>query len=123
MSRIKSKNTVPELLVRQFLYENGLRYRVNYHLVGKPDIVFIRKRIAIFVHGCFWHVHGCKNSTTPKSNRQFWYKKLMSNKVRDKKIKSELKNRGWKFYTVWECELESKKDRTLGKLLEYISYN
>src|SRR5437868_14589153 len=87
MSRIREKNTSPELMVRKFLTSKGLRYRLHSSKVfGKPDIIFPSKHIAVFIHGCFWHQHGCKNSTVPKSNTDFWVQKLRSNVVRDKKV-------------------------------------
>ena len=108
MSRIKSKNTKPELRLRSFLHGLGFRFRVNRKdLPGKPDIVLPKYKTVIFVHGCFWHRHeGCKNATMPKSNTDFWEKKLAANIERDQRVKSELEALGWKVITVWECELK-----------------
>lgn len=121
MSAIKCKNTKPELLVRKFLYRNGLRYRINYKITGKPDIVFIKNKIAIFIHGCFWHLHNCKYSNFPKSNSEFWRSKLIENKKRDSQVERTLENQGWKVYIIWECNLKEKKDITLNKLLGFIN--
>lgn len=121
MSAIKCKNTKPELLVRKFLYRNGLRYRINYKITGKPDIVFIKNKIAIFIHGCFWHLHNCKYSNFPKSNSEFWRNKLIENKKRDSQVERTLENQGWKVYIIWECNLKEKKDVTLNKLLGFIN--
>lgn len=109
MSRIRSKNTKPELILRKFLHKSGYRYRVNLSILGKPDIVFTKKKIAVFVHGCFWHRHGCKNSVMPKTNTEFWEKKLNQNVKRDKEVKNLLAKEGWKQLIVWECELENLK--------------
>lgn len=120
MSLIKSKNTRPELIVRKYLFGKGLRYRINYNIHGTPDIVFPGKKIAIFVHGCFWHLHGCKYSTIPKTNTAFWENKLSKNKKRDKGTKDKLIAEGWDVYIVWECELKEDRENCLNRLLEYI---
>ena len=120
MSRIKSKNTSSELIVRKFLYKKGFRFRVNYKLEGKPDIVFPGRRIAIFVNGCFWHKHGCNNSVMPKTNRKFWENKLDGNIKRDKKVQKILKKESWTVYEIWECELEEKNSKTLNNLETFL---
>lgn len=120
MSRIKSKNTSPEIIVRKFLYKKGFRFRVNYKLQGKPDVIFPGRRIAVFVNGCFWHKHGCDNSVIPKTNRKFWKNKLNSNVARDKKVQKLLKKEDWSVYRIWECELEEKPCKTLKKLEIFI---
>ena len=120
MSRIRSKNTRPEIDVRRYLFSRGFRYRVNYNITGKPDIAFPKKKLAIFIHGCFWHLHGCKYSTMPKTNKQFWENKLNRNKIRDKIVESRLNDEGWNIYTVWECELKENKEDCLKRLEEYI---
>lgn len=98
MSRIKGTRTKPEIRVRKALYSKGLRYKIRSSIVGKPDIVFMKKRIALFVQGCFWHQHGCKNSTIPKTNSLFWESKLNSNRQRDCKVYSELLSKDWNVY-------------------------
>ena len=107
MSRIKSKNTKPEIKLRRLLYSLGFRYRIHYNLPGKPDVVFIKKKIAIFVNGCFWHGHeGCKESHIPKTHSKFWENKILKNKDRDIKNIGNLKKGGWSALTFWECDLE-----------------
>ncbi len=106
MSRIRSKDTQPEKLVRAALRRLGYRFRTYpLKLPGKPDIVLLRRRLLIFVHGCFWHRHrGCKFAYTPKSRISFWQKKFLENVERDKMKAKELKKMGWRVSVVWECE-------------------
>jgi len=120
MSRIKSRNTSLELYVRKFLYKKGFRFRVNYKLEGRPDVIFPRKRIAVFINGCFWHQHGCNNSVIPKSNRKFWKNKLSNNIRRDRKVQKILVKEGWKTYRIWECELEERPSKALQRLEDFI---
>lgn len=117
MSRIKSKNTGPELKLRKLLASRGFRYRVHSPLLGKPDIVFPSKRLAIFINGCFWHGHGCKVDHKSKSNELFWTTKIIKNKLRDKKNIELLKKDGWKSLVIWECELETDEIKSLNKVL------
>lgn len=107
MSRIKGRDTKPELAVRSMLHRMGYRFRLHRNdLPGKPDVVLTRYKTVIFVHGCFWHRHkGCRFAYTPKSRHDFWLKKLESNVARDLDVKSELTRLGWHVITVWECEL------------------
>ncbi|WJO24163.1 very short patch repair endonuclease [Pseudomonas soli] len=111
MSRIKSRDTTPELAVRKVLYGMGYRYRLHSTAVpGKPDIVLKRFRAAIFVHGCFWHRHpGCKFAYVPKSRVEFWKKKFEANVRRDETVKKQLSDLGWKSLTIWECETKSRE--------------
>lgn len=106
MSRIGQKNTKPELAVRRTLHRLGLRYRLHKNdLPGRPDIVFPSQRLAIFVHGCFWHRHeGCKLATTPKTNTDFWLQKFDTNVRRDADTQVSLEQLGWNSFVVWECE-------------------
>jgi DNA mismatch endonuclease (patch repair protein) len=106
MSRIRSKDTSPEIRVRSFLHRSGFRFRLHANsLPGSPDIVLPKYRTIIFVHGCFWHRHaGCKFAYTPKSRVEFWKSKFKQNVERDKAIKKLLKNLGWNVLTIWECE-------------------
>lgn len=112
MSKIRSSNTEPERVVRSHLHRGGLRFRLNARdLPGSPDIVLPRWRVAIFVHGCFWHRHaGCPYAYTPKSNRSSWKKKFSTNVARDARKLAALQQAGWRVYVVWECEL------TVGRL-------
>lgn len=106
MSAIRSKDTKPELLVRKIAWGLGYRYRINHKLsAGRPDLVFVGKKKSIFVHGCFWHRHkGCRYATTPAANARFWKDKFSKNILRDRKIDKELREKGWKILTIWECE-------------------
>lgn len=106
MSRIKGKNTKPEMIVRKFLWSKGLRYRLHdKRLPGHPDLVFPKFRTVVFVNGCFWHMHkDCKYSTIPKTNKEFWIKKLVGNSERDCIVYRELRMAGWNVIVLWECE-------------------
>lgn len=110
MSRIRSKNTRPELLVRSYLFKVGFRFRLHdKNLPGKPDIILPKYKTIIFVHGCFWHGHpGCRHAVSPKSNTKYWSAKLSGNSIRDVKNQESLKNLGWNVIVIWECYL--KKD-------------
>lgn len=106
MSRIRGKNTVPEMVVRRAAHSLGLRFRLHRKdLPGSPDLVFPGRRKALFVHGCFWHRHsGCRLAYTPKSNASFWEAKFGSNIVRDARVMDELRAAGWAPLIIWECE-------------------
>ena len=108
MRAIKGRNTGPELAVRRILWGLGYRYRVHgAGLPGTPDIVFAARRKAVFVNGCFWHQHQpCTLAVIPRSNRHFWIAKLLRNKERDVASKRGLTAMGWKYFVVWECELQ-----------------
>lgn len=110
MRLIKSENTKPELVVRRLLREAGFPgYRIHRPgLPGKPDIAFIGKRKAIFVHGCFWHQHDCKKYKMPKSRKDYWLPKLRQNVERDKKNTEELKAMGWSVLVLWGCEFNDE---------------
>lgn len=110
MSQIKGKDTKPEVAVRKYLFSHGFRYRKNVNnLPGRPDIVLRKYRTCIFVNGCFWHKHeGCKYFVWPKSNVEFWKKKIKTNISRDEKNYLLLKDQGWNVIVVWECELKPK---------------
>lgn len=106
MSRIRGKNTTPEMRVRSLLHRLGYRFRLHVKtLPGKPDIVLPKYKTVIFVHGCFWHRHkGCKNCTTPTNRREWWLAKLEGNVARDKLHQAVLKRSGWKTVVIWECQ-------------------
>ena len=106
MSRIKSKGSVPEMLVRRVIHRLGYRFRLHVKkLPGKPDLVLKRHKLIVLVHGCFWHRHqGCKISTIPKSNTEFWVTKFEGNVTRDLKNQKTLREMGWRVETIWECE-------------------
>lgn len=121
MSRIKAKDTKPEILVRKFLFSHGFRYRIHVkNLIGKPDIVLAKYVTIIFIHGCFWHAHeGCKYYAVPKTNTAFWINKLQGNKQRDDENFSKLALSGWKIITIFECELKAETlNQTLSNLLD-----
>ena len=107
MSRIKSKNTTPERIVRSFLHENGFRFRLHSKILpGSPDIVLPKYKTVIEVRGCFWHRHpGCRQSTTPTTNVQFWQEKFSRNVERDRNTEKRLKELGWRLIVIWQCEL------------------
>lgn len=120
MSRIGSKNTAPELVVRGLLHALGYRFRLHRKdLPGTPDIVLPKLRKAIFVHGCFWHAHGCRIGQPPKSNPEFWQPKLARNKARDAEKSEALRDAGWDVLTLWQCEI---KERTTlqAKLISFL---
>ncbi|WP_080427147.1 very short patch repair endonuclease [Burkholderia ubonensis] len=121
MARIKGRDTKLEMRVRRALYASGLRYRLYMKdLPGKPDIVFRSRRIAVFVHGCFWHQHpdpACKLARMPKSKLEFWQPKLAGNRLRDVKVREQLEARGWHVIEVWECQTS---DKDLEALAVYI---
>lgn len=110
MSRIRGKDTKPEMLVRRHLHAIGFRYRLHdSKLPGHPDIVLPKWNTVIFVNGCFWHRHeGCKLASTPKSNVEFWESKFRRNVERDKKEREELEKAGWRVIVVWECEAKKQ---------------
>lgn len=109
MSRIHGKDTDPELRVRSWLFSHGFRYRKNdKRLPGKPDIVLPKYKTVIFVHGCFWHQHGCKDTTMPKSRTDFWEAKLTRNVERDQEHVRALQAAGWNVIVIWECELKKQ---------------
>lgn len=121
MSRIKGKNTKPEMLVRRFLHANGFRYKLHDKaLPGKPDIVLPKYRTVIFVHGCFWHGHeGCSNFVIPKTRTEWWLQKIRRNILNDQFAFETIKQNNWKILIIWECELKALRQvYTLQTLLK-----
>ncbi len=109
MRSVKNKNTSPEILVRKKIYRLGYRYRIHYKkLPGSPDVVFVGRKKVIFVHGCFWHWHGCKRSRMPETNSEYWETKIKRNQERDAKNYQDLINMGWNVLIIWECEIKNK---------------
>lgn len=108
MGRIRSKDTAPELAVRRLAHALGARFRIHRRdLPGNPDLVFPGRKLAVFVHGCFWHRHqNCRYSYTPRSNIEFWQKKFEGNIARDARAREELKRMGWRVAIIWECETQ-----------------
>ena len=121
MSRVRSKDTKPELIVRKYLYAHGFRYRLHdKKLPGKPDVVLPKYKTVIFVHGCFFHGHDdCRYFVVPKTRTDWWLDKINGNKHRDAQNENKLVAAGWKIITIFECELKPKtKEATLQNLLE-----
>ena len=109
MRRIKSKGMKPEMVVRRLVHGLGYRYRLHRKdLLGKPDLVFGPRRAVVFVHGCFWHRHDCRDGRVPSSNREYWEPKLARNVERDRKTRHELEAAGWRVLVVWECEIKDE---------------
>jgi len=106
MSRIRGKDTAPELAVRRALWAAGLRYRLHdKRLPGRPDLVFPSRRAVVLVHGCFWHCHeGCPAFRIPSTRREWWSAKLSTNVMRDARVQAQLQEAGWNVFVVWECE-------------------
>jgi len=122
MSRILAKNTKPERSVRRILTDLGYRYRLHAKtLPGKPDIILSRYNAAIFVHGCFWHLHkDCRDGTVPKTRKTYWQTKLLKNRERDIQHLRELKKQGWKVLRLWECEIEKKPEWVKDRLYSFL---
>jgi DNA mismatch endonuclease, patch repair protein len=124
MSKIKSKDTKPELLVRKFLHANGFRYRLHVkQLPGKPDIVLPKYKTIIFVHGCFWHGHEhCKEAALPKTRTEWWNNKITKNKVSDKINVEKIRSMGWKPIIIWSCTLKTSIiEQQLLKLIKKVT--
>jgi DNA mismatch endonuclease (patch repair protein) len=118
MAKIKSTNTTPEIKLRKFLFKNGLRYRINVRTIpGTPDIVLPKYRAVIFVHGCYWHQHGCSVYKDPKTNAMFWQNKFRKNKERDFTVSQDLAHTGWRIAVVWECALSKALYLKTGKIV------
>lgn len=109
MRRIRSKNTVPEIVIRRLVYGLGYRYRLHRKdISGKPDLVFLGRRKVIFIHGCFWHQHPvCREGRPPKSNAAYWLPKLERNIERDRAVRTQLTAAGWDVLVIWECEINN----------------
>lgn len=114
MARVRGRDTGPEMHVRRALWIDGFRYRLHVgDMPGTPDLVLPKYRIAVFVHGCFWHQHGCKRSKRPASNREFWNSKFDANISRDTRNRTRLEDRGWTVTTIWECKLKCDTESLL----------
>jgi DNA mismatch endonuclease (patch repair protein) len=121
MARVKARDTGPELVVRRLLWRLGARYRLDRRdLPGRPDIVMPGRKLAVFVHGCFWHGHDCvRGARVPKANRDYWTTKIARNRARDIETRAKLEALGWRVEVVWECDLKDAEalERRLAKLL------
>jgi DNA mismatch endonuclease (patch repair protein) len=121
MSQIKGKDTKPEMMVRKYIFSKGFRYRLHdKRLPGKPDVVLPKLKIVVFIHGCFWHGHSnCKYFVLPKTQTEWWLKKIERNKQLDSENLLKLKNDGWKVFTIFECKLKPNlRAKTLEKLVK-----
>lgn len=125
MSKVRSRDTKPEWILRCGLHRLGFRFRLkNKYLPGNPDLTFPKFNAAVFVHGCYWHRHPeCKDASTPKSNVDFWEKKFIENVERDRRFVRELKNLGWRVLVVWECELTKKTVETINRVAYWLNQN
>ena len=123
MSKIRSKNTKPEIRVRKFLFSKGFRYRLHVKkLPGSPDIVLPKYRTVVFVNGCFWHGHeNCRISHIPKSSTEFWETKIKKNQERDIRDLNSLYEKGWRSIVVWECQLDNNFTGIMEKVESYIT--
>ncbi|RNI32238.1 DNA mismatch endonuclease Vsr [Rufibacter immobilis] len=121
MSRIKSKDTKPEMVIRRLVHSLGYRFRLHRKdLPGKPDLVFPSRKKIIFINGCYWHMHTCKyGAVVPKTNTEFWQTKRQSNVDRDIRNVAQLKEMGWEVFTVWECETKDIKQLTV-KVVDFL---
>lgn len=120
MSRIRAKNTGPEVKLRKLLYAEGIRgYRIHCNLPGKPDIVFTKKKIAVFIDGCFWHkCPVCFQE--PATRKEFWMKKIQSNIDRDERVNKQLKEEGWTVIRIWEHEIRKEPDSAVKKIISML---
>lgn len=117
MKSIKARDTAPEVLLRKSLFARGLRYRIHAaNLPGTPDIVFPKYRTAVFVHGCFWHSHGCHLFVMPVTNTEFWRKKIHLNRERDKRVLAALRANRWRALTIWECAIRGRERMPIDSL-------
>ena len=121
MSRVKGRDTTPELAVRRLLHALGYRYRLHVKtLPGKPDIVFGPRQKVIFIHGCFWHGHKCRKGRLPKSNTAFWTEKIVRNKARDRQHIKSLKAAGWQVLVIWQCQLKDPL-AAQGRIVDFLA--
>ena len=121
MSRIKSKNTKIELIIRSGLHRRGYRFRLHRRsLPGKPDLCLPKYQAIIFIHGCFWHMHGCHLTTIPKTRPEFWRNKLSSNRKRDLTHGRNLGILGYRVLTIWECALRKKSNEEIENVLDHV---
>lgn len=122
MASIRSKNTKPERAIRRFLFSLGYRFRIHRKdLPGSPDIVFMSRKKAIFINGCFWHLHpGCSKARLPKTNQDYWIPKLERNRLRDRSSSEALLSMGWEVLTIWECEIMNFDKRLQEKVIKFL---
>lgn len=122
MSRIRGRNTKPEMLIRRGLHARGFRYRLHDNtLIGRPDLVLLKFRVVVFVHGCFWHGHDCPMFRLPATNAKFWSDKIQANRQRDAKACISLAQQGWRILTIWECALRGPGRLSVDAVLDTCS--
>ncbi len=125
MSRVRGRDTKPEMMVRKLLHAAGLRYRLHGKgLPGRPDLVFAGRSAVVFVHGCFWHMHKCQlGKPVPATNKEFWAEKRRGNAERDKRNRAALKAAGWRVFEIWECETRDPKRlaKKIARLIERLN--
>ena len=123
MSRIRGRDTKPELLLRRALHARGFRFRLHRKdLPGRPDLVFPRYNAALFVHGCFWHLHDCPMFKWPSTRKDFWRRKIKGNAERDRKTQAALARTRWRVLVIWECACRGPKRRSLDAVADEISH-
>lgn len=121
MSNIKSKNTIPEVVIRKKLFARGYRYSLHSKkLEGKPDIVLRKYNAIIFIHGCFWHMHDCSLFVLPKTRTDFWKEKLSGNKIRDEKNIATLRANGWRVGVIWGCSIKGKVENEIDHIIDLL---
>lgn len=117
MAQVTSRNTVPEIYVRRAIHRSGYRFSLHSrNLPGAPDVILPKYKMVIFIHGCFWHWHGCKRSRMPSSNKDYWTKKIAKNVQRDKECQAKLSSLGWECRIIWECELAKSTIHLISEL-------
>lgn len=122
MSGIRGRDTKPEMVIRKGIHARGYRYRLHDRsLPGTPDLVFPSRKAAIFVHGCFWHGHGCSLFKWPSSRAEWWRAKIEGNRARDETVRAEIASMGWRQFRVWECALKGRQRRDTGELLDLVA--
>ena len=121
MSSIKAKNTKPELIVRNLLRKKGLKnYRLHPKIIGRPDIAFMKRKVAIFIHGCYWHSCPKCSLPIPKSNTQFWLNKFIQNIERDNRKEEELRAGGWEVLILWECQIKHSPENIINQIYKHL---
>lgn len=122
MRSVPQRDTAPEVRLRHALHRLGFRYRLHgAHLPGRPDLIFPKYEAAVFVHGCYWHAHGCRYSTRPATRAEFWESKFRANKARDARVVSELLAMGWRVLLVWECAMKPAREEVLQQVAAAVS--
>ena len=122
MSGIRSKNTKPEIIIRKALHSRGYRYRLHsVELPGKPDIIFVSRKAVVFVHGCFWHGHGCHLFKWPETRQDFWKAKILRNREKDCEVRETLNSMGWRVLVIWECVLKGRSRKPVQEVIDEVS--